>query len=141
MESGYPYSGKVALHVASQTKEPFTIRIRKPRWCREMRLFLNGDEIRQQACQRYFTIRHTWGENETISIDMEMKAEYMVAHPQVRADAGKIAVQRGPLVYCFEEADNGPNLSAFSMDRLKTAEIFVAEGFDTSIVALKLYGW
>jgi DUF1680 family protein len=44
-----------------------------------------------------------------------MAATFMTSNPRVRANAGKLAIQRGPLVYCLEEADNGSNLSAISI--------------------------
>ncbi len=53
-----------------------------------------------------------------------MPVECLQANPQVRADAGKIAFQRGPLVYCLEECDNGANLSALSVDPGSAFSVF-----------------
>lgn len=141
MKSEYPYFGKVSINVASEIKEPFTIRVRWPQWCREMKLLLNGNEIKSQPAQPYFSIRRIWGEEDNIVIDMKMQIEYMSAHPQVRADAGKVAIQRGPLVYCLEQVDNIANLSALSVDLLKAGETCTVDGLDPSVVALKVYGW
>lgn len=54
-----------------------------------------------------------------------MPVEVIQANPKVRADAGKVAIQRGPLVYCLEEIDNGENLSALSIN--------INSGFTTGV--------
>lgn len=50
-------------------------------------------------------------------LDFSMPVERIKAHPQVRANAGKVALQRGPIVYCLEEVDNGPNLANLFLPR------------------------
>ena len=49
---------------------------------------------------------------DTVALDLPLAAAPRLANPQVRQDAGRVAVLRGPLVYCAEEADNGPGLNA-----------------------------
>lgn len=52
----------------------------------------------------------------TVEYKMHMEACFMEAAPAVRADAGKVAIQRGPVVYCAEECDNGPQLFRLAVD-------------------------
>jgi hypothetical protein len=52
-----------------------------------------------------------------VELDLPMPVERVEAHPAVRADCGRVALQRGPLVYCLEEADNGPNLNDIALPR------------------------
>ena len=54
--------------------------------------------------------------NVHLDIEFEATAEFVRANPNVRDDAGKVAIVRGPLVYCLEEVDNGSNLSAITVD-------------------------
>jgi DUF1680 family protein len=53
-----------------------------------------------------------WQEGDQVELDLPMPVERVYAHPKVREAVGRVALQRGPVVYCLEEVDNGPNLSA-----------------------------
>ena len=64
----------------------------------------------------------------------EAPAKFVRANPQVREDAGKVAIVRGPLVYCLEEADNGANLSAISVDTEGELKIEPSEQFDGCVL-------
>ena len=63
----------------------------------------------------YAEIKETW-DSQRIEIRFEMPAHFVFANPNVRADAGKAAIVKGPLVYCMEEMDNGENLSNLFLD-------------------------
>jgi DUF1680 family protein len=54
----------------------------------------------------YLTINRTWSKGDVVSLDLPMPAVRLYAHPAVKMDAGRVALKRGPLVYCIEEADN-----------------------------------
>ena len=54
---------------------------------------------------------------DEIVYDLHMPVQAVSAHPRVAQDAGLIAVRRGPVVYCLEDADNGKNLSALALSR------------------------
>jgi DUF1680 family protein len=54
----------------------------------------------------YATIRRAWRKGDVVTLDLEMPAERLYAHPNVRTDVGRTAPRRGPLIYCVEEADN-----------------------------------
>ena len=55
-------------------------------------------------------LERTWKNGDEISLEMDMPVQLMEADPRVREDVGKVAVTRGPVVYCLEEADNGDQL-------------------------------
>ena len=55
-----------------------------------------------------------WADGDTVELDLPMPVERIYAHPDVRADVGRVALKRGPLVYCVEQADN----AALALDRL-----------------------
>jgi uncharacterized protein len=63
----------------------------------------------------YAMLERSWKDGDTIEIYLDMPVELMEANPLVKEDAGKIVMQRGPLVYCLEEVDNGHNLSAIAI--------------------------
>ena len=58
----------------------------------------------------YVLLERTWKNGDEISLDMDMPVQLLEADPRVREDIGKVAVARGPVVYCLEEADNGDQL-------------------------------
>ena len=72
-------------------------------------------ESAAKAENGYVHITRKWQEGDILSLKMEMPVELVEANPRVRADAGKVAIQRGPMVYCLEEEDNDSNLSALSL--------------------------
>lgn len=59
----------------------------------------------------YAKVNRLWQSGDKITLDFPMPVIRLAAHPQVRENAGRVALQRGPLVYCLEEADNGPVLT------------------------------
>lgn len=63
----------------------------------------------------YAKVKRIWDDGDTVELSMDMPVELIQANPKVRADAGKVAITRGPLVYCLEETDNGSNLCSISI--------------------------
>ena len=59
----------------------------------------------------YIRIERTWQSGDQVELTLPMPVERIEAHPSVRQDAGRVALQRGPVVYCLEEVDNGPYLA------------------------------
>ncbi|MCX7709994.1 MAG: glycoside hydrolase family 127 protein [Clostridia bacterium] len=114
-KTNYPWDGKVALKVSAEIQKEISIALRVPGWCKNYSLTLNGVTIEAKVVDGYAVIERTWGQGDTIELNMDMSAELIGANPAVRANAGKVAIQRGPVVYCIEEIDNGRNLSAISV--------------------------
>lgn len=110
MESDYPWNGSVRIRVTPEKTDQFRIAVRIPGWCRNHAIRVNGEPFNVQAVQGYVYIDRLWRENDCIELNMEMKPTVIRANPRVREDAGKVAVMRGPMVYCLEEADNGEAL-------------------------------
>ena len=88
---------------ASFNKE---IRVRIPGWCKAFTLNVNGEIVNAPVEKGYAVISRRWNDGDVIGLSMEMPVEIVAADERVKADEGKRAVQRGPLVYCMEEVDN-----------------------------------
>ncbi len=89
-----------------------TLALRAPKWCAAPRAEVNGGPAGAEAgADGYIRLRRTWKRGDVVRITLPMPPVRLRADPRVRADFGRIAVQRGPLVYCLEEADNGQYLS------------------------------
>jgi DUF1680 family protein len=71
----------------------------------------------------YIRLTRTWSPDDRIELILQMPVEAVEAHPEVRANAGRIALQRGPIVYCLEETDNSTNLRdmTVSLDEMPQA--------------------
>ncbi len=95
----------------------FVLRLRIPGWCRGA---VYADRRRPRPSRRpraTSAIDREWRPGETVALDLAMPVERIRADPRVAADAGCAALQRGPIVYCLEEKDNGPHLAALALPR------------------------
>jgi DUF1680 family protein len=118
-KTGYPWKEKVAITVRPQGAAEFTLALRIPGWCSGARAKLEGRSLRLAPLMRkgYARIRRRWNPGDRIELTLPMPVERVEANPAVAADAGRVALQRGPLVYCLEEVDNGANLNDLILPR------------------------
>src|SRR5690606_37115833 len=79
-----------------------------PGWCSDAKLAVNGEAVDvSSATAGYATINRLWTTGDVVTLTLPMPPVRLYAHPGVIMDAGRVALKRGPLVYCLEEADNG----------------------------------
>lgn len=114
-QTNYPWDEKVRIELSCTETTRFTLALRLPGWCRRPAVSVNGEElvlaeIRARAENGYALINREWKSGDTVELTLPMLVEKITAHPNVRENEGKIALQRGPVVYCLEEVDNGANL-------------------------------
>jgi uncharacterized protein len=104
----YPWSGQVTIAVDPGRTRDFTLNLRVPGWCRQARLRVAGEDVTLERVVRhgYVSLRRTWAPGDQVELALAMPIERVWAHPAVRMVNGKVALQRGPVVYCLEEADN-----------------------------------
>lgn len=116
-ETRYPWEGTVRITVQSAVKVSFKLALRIPGWCRGATVMLNGEPAHAVGAldQGYLVLERAWVPGDCVELYLPMPIERMYAHPLVRADSGRVALQRGPLVYCLEEADNGPKLDTLAL--------------------------
>lgn len=103
----YPWDGAVTLTVSPREESKFGIHIRIPAWCKSYKIKINDKEMTGTTGEHgYMILERLWQRGDRIQIDFSMPVEMIAAPAGVAADAGKRAIQRGPLVYCAEETDN-----------------------------------
>lgn len=113
--SGFPWRGDVTITVKEGGEGTLALRI--PGWCRAYALRVNGAPLTPDIQDGYALLRRCWAPGDTLTLSFAMPVTLMEANPRVREDAGKLAVMRGPMVYCLEEADNGPELHLLRLRR------------------------
>jgi DUF1680 family protein len=108
IETRYPWDGHIQILV-EEGAGSWTLSIRKPSWCDELRLDVDG--IAQDAggnLQGYVRIRRKWQPGTRVTLDFSMPVRLIRAHPRVDAVRGCGALMRGPVVYCVEAGDTSP---------------------------------
>jgi len=113
----YPFRSSADIEINTDSKNEFMLAIRIPKWCSLKSININGENnINYVIDKGYVKIKRNWTINSSVHIDFDMPAQFVYSNPKVRADIGKVAVIKGPVVYCLEEIDNGENLGAIEVD-------------------------
>ncbi|MEI6083342.1 MAG: hypothetical protein WCS70_03475 [Verrucomicrobiota bacterium] len=91
------------------------MRLRIPAWCRHATLRVNGKRVPVKLQRGYARLSRQWKAGDKIELDLAIPVERVYANPRLRYNNGRVALQRGPVVYCLEEVDNGPQLNALAL--------------------------
>ena len=119
----YPWNGKVSLEVTPAKKSSFTLRIRIPGWLKgqavpgdlyqfkemmpvKLPILLNGVSIPYKEEAGYAVIEREWKMGDKITFELPLEIKRVTARPEVKAAKNRVALQRGPLIYCVEGTDN-----------------------------------
>lgn len=107
-ETQYPWDGKIKITLEPEQEGKFALDLRRPGWAGAMRYAVNGKwNDHPEAKNGYVRVESNWKKGDVVEIDLPMPVERIEAHPKVLADRGRVALRRGPIVYCFEAIDNG----------------------------------
>lgn len=113
MESGFPWDGNVKIRVRAAGSQ-FRLALRIPDWCTGYAV-KGIEDAKTTIRDGYLYVEKNWEEEDCLELSFPMDVRLMAANPKVREDIGRVAVTRGPIVYCLEEADNGKNLHLLSL--------------------------
>ncbi|MBN2137623.1 MAG: glycoside hydrolase family 127 protein [Sedimentisphaerales bacterium] len=120
----YPWEGKVAISVEPKKSRSFSLYVRIPGWARnravpsdlysfqktideQPRLKVNGRATGIDLQRGFAAITRKWKKGDVVELDLPMPVRRIIASEKVQADRGKVALQRGPVVFCLEGPDNG----------------------------------
>ena len=106
MTTEYPVDGKIALRLRGMAGKRAALRI--PGWCEDFACSVPG------TLDRGYYYVNILNDNFALELTLDMPPRLIYAHPRVFENAGRVAVMRGPVVYCMESLDNGENLRALS---------------------------
>ena len=101
--SGVPNNGDSTFTFSLPKEETFTLRVRQPSWSKHTTVTVNGEPVQPTLEKGYWCLTRTFRDGDTVRFSMDMPVRRLYAHPNVREDAGKVAIMRGPMVYCLEE--------------------------------------
>ncbi len=101
-----PWTGSTKLTLGLDAPARFSLCVRVPEWAGEMRLSIGGQAVQASDKKGYLVIDRLWQDGDSVDVRMDMPALRIEAHPYVQADRGRVALMRGPLLYCLEAQDN-----------------------------------
>ena len=139
-ETRYPWDGHVTLTVDKNAAGTFAMKIRIPGWVRNQvvpsdlytysdgkrpgySVKVNGEAVTSALEQGYFTIERKWKKGDRIELQLDMEVRTVKANGKVEADRGRVAVERGPIVYCAEWPDNDFNVLSLLMNQHPQFEV------------------
>lgn len=122
-QTAYPWDGKVKLEVNPKEDGNFTIKLRIPGWARNEvmpgglytfknkyvqspEIVINGQKQKVEISEGYFILNRLWKKGDHITVNFPMEVREVQASSKVAEDLGKVSLERGPLVYAVEGADN-----------------------------------
>jgi len=122
-QTDYPWDGNVKITIEPETEAEFTVHIRIPGWARnepvpsdlysflnpseeKITLMVNSETLELEMNKGFARISRRWEKGDVVELALPMPVQKIITNEMVKEDLGKIALQRGPLVYCLEEADN-----------------------------------
>ena len=126
LRSSLPESGKVSIRISSEKPQAFTLRIRIPKYFRNVCFSMDGKPVSPATKNGYAVLTVSPSGEQELVISGTVEPQWVAANTEVRADAGKVALMYGPYVYCLEETDNAKNLAALHVS--PKAEIGVSDG-------------
>lgn len=127
-ETNYPWEGRVRLQVDPAQKSEFALRIRIPGWAKNQPvpsdlyrfaetesagfvLTVNGESVTPTLEKGYAVLQRLWRAGDVVELSLPMAVRRVLCHEAVEANRGRVALMRGPLVYCVEGVDNGGSVS------------------------------
>ncbi|CAN5356326.1 glycoside hydrolase family 127 protein [soil metagenome] len=123
-ETGYPFTDKIKLNVNPRVNKKFALHLRLPGWFKgeaspgnlyyfknyqyaKPTITVNGKQVEAKESQGYLVIDRVWKKDDVVEYTLPMQVQIVKANAKVKADDDKVALQRGPLIYCVEGVDNG----------------------------------
>lgn len=139
-QTGYPWNGKVNISVNPKKESQFTIKFRVPGWARnevlpgdlysykkastqKATINLNGETLKLDPKDGYFTITRNWKKGDKINLNFPMEVQEVETNAKVATNKNKVALEYGPIVYAVEEADNKTNFDKIDISSSDTFKV------------------
>jgi DUF1680 family protein len=116
-QTNAPWDGAVKLTISKAPAGEYGLHLRVPAWSGEPEFNLNGKPLQPAVDKGYAIIRRQWAAGDVIDAVFPMRAHLLEANPNVLEDRGRVALSRGPFIYCLEQADNDVDLDRLMVPR------------------------
>jgi DUF1680 family protein len=113
-KTNYPWDGDVKLTVSPAEPADFAVNVRIPGWAKSAKVAVNGKAFDGAKPGEYLSIKRRWSPGDTVTLAFPMAAEIVASNPRVEENLGRVAVQRGPIVYCMEGLDQNAAAADFA---------------------------
>lgn len=142
LETGYPWDGHVQVTIAEAGGAEWELALRIPPWAEGARLAVNGGNAAEVAPGGYARLRRTWRAGDVVDLHLPLAPRLTEPHPRVDAIRDSLCIERGPLVYCLEEADQEPGLDLLDvrLDPGATLQAVWREGLLGGVMAVEAAG-
>lgn len=114
----YPWDGKVVFKLEVAQPTPFKLKLRLPGWCNAggVSVKLNRKNYHNPVIESgYLELNHAWRQGDVVELELPMPVQRVSANPNVAANRGLLAVQRGPIVYCLEQCDQSAPIASLAL--------------------------
>lgn len=129
-QSNYPWDGKIKLYFSFDQPQKFTLKLRIPGWCKKYSLKINRKTQKNLKNDKgYICITKTWLIQDKIELVLSMPVERIVANLNVISNIGRVALKKGPIVYCLEGVDNPVPLERIVLPK----KVTIYEKFDKTL--------
>ncbi|GAC1360660.1 MAG: glycoside hydrolase family 127 protein [Ktedonobacteraceae bacterium] len=106
-QTNYPWEGEIALSLQLDEPSLFSLFLRIPAWATDASITINGETFAQPiAAGRYVELRRQWQSGDSVHLSLPLEVRMLASNAHVANDYNRVAMLRGPLVYCIEQADN-----------------------------------
>lgn len=118
-ETRYPWDGRVKITAAPHLSPTVTLNLRIPGWCTTPpKVLVSGKELKDPVIERgYLRVTLDAGPEKWVELDFRMPVQRILANPKVKSNIGRVALQRGPLLYCLEDADHPESVRTLAIPR------------------------
>jgi uncharacterized protein len=138
-QTKYPYEGKVTITINPEKNSEFELRIRIPGWAMgkpvptdlyrylndeplEFSILVNNKPVSQKMEKGFAVIKKRWKKGDAITLNIAMPIRRVLSNPKVEGNLNKVALERGPLLFCFEDVDNKTNFEKLTLSNKLTLD-------------------
>ena len=141
METAYPWDGRVRVSIEQAPTTSRTLSFRVPAWCGAAAARVNGRPL-PPASNGYLRIERAWQSGDVVELDFPMEPRLIEAHPWIESTRGCVAIERGPLVYCLEQADHpDAGIADLEIDAAAPLESSWTSGRLEGVTVVRGSGW
>lgn len=152
-ETKYPWNGRIKFTINADEEINKELRLRIPGWCKKYNLFINGKKVKKLRIDKGYVVIADWNSGDNIELDFDMPVEVVKSDVRVKQNIGKRAIQRGPLVYCIEDAQNKDTIEGiyispktsfktdFNVNLLNGVQQITAKDGKKTFTLIPYYAW